>query len=320
MRNWVIPLLAAGVCFGAAVPNYNEAGELQRPTDYREWVYLTSGVGMTYGPAAAMARDLPPFFDNVFVTREAYQGFKATGQWPDKTMFVLEIRYPQSHGSINKGGYFQTDIAAVEVALKDETKFPDKWAYFNFPTRGGVSAATAKPLPKTAGCFTCHTTNGAVENTFVQFYPTLLEVAQTKKTVKASFQPWTPSPARVYHMIDTGDWPKAKQSLEQARKEDPESIASREPSLNGLAYQLLAANKKPEAVEVLRFAVATYPTSANLNDSFSEVLEANGQKQEALEAAKRTLTLLAEDKSVDESRKTRLTKASRERIERLESK
>ena len=40
------------------------------------------------------------------------------------------------------------------------------------------------PIPPMAGCNACHNKSGAVENTFVQFYPTLLEVAQAKGTLK----------------------------------------------------------------------------------------------------------------------------------------
>ena len=38
-------------------PRFTSAGELVRPVNYREWVYLSSGLGMTYGPIADAARD-----------------------------------------------------------------------------------------------------------------------------------------------------------------------------------------------------------------------------------------------------------------------
>jgi hypothetical protein len=71
----------------------------------------------------------------------------------------------------------------VEAEVKD-ARFPDGWAFFNF--RG---ADTAAPLAgqDVASCVECHTKNTAVERTFVQFYPTLLEVARAKGTVKAGF-------------------------------------------------------------------------------------------------------------------------------------
>src|SRR5690606_22334415 len=72
-------------------PAYTSAGELIRPTDYRGWVYLTSGLDMFYGETA-QAAGRPSVFDNVFVTRDAYAQFMRTGAWPDKSMFILELR------------------------------------------------------------------------------------------------------------------------------------------------------------------------------------------------------------------------------------
>jgi len=135
---------------------------------------------MTYGPAAQPGI---PSFDNVFVSREAYKSFLETGRWPDKTMFILEIRAALSKGSINQGGNFQGKVVAIEAAVKDEARFPDKWGYFQFER----AANTAKVLPKSASCYACHNTNGAVENTFTQFYPTALEVAMAKGTVRQSY-------------------------------------------------------------------------------------------------------------------------------------
>jgi len=186
IRYWGVLLSLSAGAIAADSPRYTESGELMRPENYREWIYLTSGLGMTYGPAAQLSPD--PKFDNVFVEPSAYRSFRETGKWPDKTIFILEIRRSQSHGSINNGGHFQTEVRAVEAAVKDERRFPDKWAYFGFELSGGVVPATGKMFGKNAGCNACHSANGAVENTFVQFYPTLLEIARQKGTLKASFQ------------------------------------------------------------------------------------------------------------------------------------
>ena len=154
---------------------------LMRPADYREWVFLSAGLGMTYEPPSANPR--PPTFGNVFVNPSSYRSFMKTGKWPDKTIFVLEFRNSDSEGSINKSGRYQTGLAAVEAEVKD-SRFPDGWAFFNF--RGGASA---EPLSAkdSASCVECHTKNTAVERTFVQFYPTLLEVARRLGTVKPGF-------------------------------------------------------------------------------------------------------------------------------------
>ena len=88
-----------------------------------------------------------------------------------------------SKGSINKTGHFQTgEIMGREVHLKDEARFPGKWAFFN--SDDGV---TGKLLPREMDCYSCHQQHGAVDTTFVQFYPTLLEIAKKKHTLSATY-------------------------------------------------------------------------------------------------------------------------------------
>jgi Cytochrome P460 len=165
-------------------PRFTKDNELVRPENYREWIFLTSGSGMTY--AENPKAEEHPNFDNVFVRPESYKAFLATGKWPDKTIFILEIRASNSHGSINKGGHYQKDIVAVEAEVKDETRFADKWAYFGFG-QGDKLTDTAKAFPAGNRCVTCHSKNAAVENTFVQFYPTLWKVAEAKGTINKNF-------------------------------------------------------------------------------------------------------------------------------------
>src|SRR5436190_12564188 len=153
-------------------PRYTSEGRLMRPDNYREWVYLSSGLGMTYGLVETAANPPAERFDNVFVTPQAYKAFLQTGAWPDKTMFALEVRYSTTKGSINKGGHYQEGIAALEIHLKDQKRFPAKWAFFGFD--GGDQ--TGKPFPADSACQKCHAKSGAVDETFVQFYPTLLPV------------------------------------------------------------------------------------------------------------------------------------------------
>jgi len=164
----------------ANVPVYAPNGNLKFPTNYREWVYLTSGVDMSYSPNMSMDHSM---FDNVFVNPEAYKAFLTTGTWPDKTMLVLETRKAATKGSINKTGHYQTgEVMGQEVHLKDEARFPGKWAFFN--SEDGV---TAKLLPREMDCYSCHEQHGAVDTTFVQFYPTLLEIAKKKNTLSAAY-------------------------------------------------------------------------------------------------------------------------------------
>jgi len=158
-------------------PHFLNGDRLERPANYREWVWLSSGLGMSYLPSPHAGAE--PAFDNVFVTPAAYRSFVQTGKWPDQTMFVLEVRASQSKGSINQSGHYQGALVGIEAEVKDERRFPGKWAFFGFPS--GVDSAAA--FPKSEACYSCHAQNGAVDNTFVQFYPTLLEIAKQKGTL-----------------------------------------------------------------------------------------------------------------------------------------
>jgi Cytochrome P460 len=162
-------------------PQFTTGNRLLRPANYREWVWLSSGLGMSYTPRVSQTADENPQFDNVFVTRAAYRSFLQKGTWPDKTIFVLETRASVSKGSINQSGHFQTAFTGMEAEVKDESRFPGKWAFFDF----SGSVESAPPIPTTAACYSCHAQHGAVDNTFVQFYPTLLEVAKQKGTLKS---------------------------------------------------------------------------------------------------------------------------------------
>ena len=75
-----------------------------------------------------------------------------TGKWPDRTMFVLELRASSDQGSILESGRFQKEVVGIEASVKDERRFPEKWAYFGF--EGGSNEAA--PFPKSAGCLSCH--------------------------------------------------------------------------------------------------------------------------------------------------------------------
>ncbi len=160
---------------------YAEDTPLEFPEHYREWVYLSTGFDMSYQPAMQAGHHA---FDNVFVNPEAYKSFVETGTWPDKTVLVLEVRGAESRGSINRGGNYQgTAVMGLEVHVKDQTRFPGRWAFIAFD-----AGRTAKMIPASADCYSCHAEHGAVDTTFVQFYPTLLSVAESKGTLSNSYR------------------------------------------------------------------------------------------------------------------------------------
>jgi hypothetical protein len=166
----------------ASAPAYTADGRLILPADYREWVYLSSGVDMSYNPKAMASPE--PMFDNTFVNPESWRAFRKTGTWPDKTVIVLEVRGSTGKGSINHRGHFQSgDAQGMEVHVKDTARFNGGWAFFSFDD----SPDPAKQIPTDQACYSCHAAHGAVDTTFVQFYPTMLPIAKQHSTLSAAY-------------------------------------------------------------------------------------------------------------------------------------
>jgi hypothetical protein len=151
------------------------------PRDYREWIYLTSGLDMTYAApgAVGLTAEHHSVFDNVFVNPDAYRAFVKTGIWPDNTTFVLENRVGEADVSINKAGRTQGEaITGLEI----HAKVHGEWAFY---VRGGDGQEHL--IPKPASCYTCHEEHAAVDTTFTQFYPTLLPIAKQKNTLSSKY-------------------------------------------------------------------------------------------------------------------------------------
>ncbi|HTP87012.1 MAG TPA: cytochrome P460 family protein [Bryobacteraceae bacterium] len=159
------------------VSRFVSGDRLVFPDEYRQWVWLSSGLGMSYEASAA---DKDPIFTNVFADPASYRAFEKTGHWPDGTTLVLEEREAVSHGSINRAGHYQGALRGIVVETREPSRSHGKWMFYNF----GLSTKPVDAIPEWAQCYSCHAKNGAVDNTFVQFYPTLLEIARQKHTVR----------------------------------------------------------------------------------------------------------------------------------------
>jgi hypothetical protein len=159
----------------AAVP-YTADGNVRIP-DYNNWVFIGSGAFQTPDAQA-------PRFSNVFVAPDVYDSFVRTGTWPDGTVIFSEKRAGLSTLPITSNpGWGQTgEPAGFELEVKDSAR--GGWRYFTAPAGAGV----ATPVPKQSDCTACHSEHGAVDNTFVQFYPKLIPPAKAHGTYRAGSQ------------------------------------------------------------------------------------------------------------------------------------
>jgi hypothetical protein len=296
---------------------FNAAGELEPPVDYRTWVFLTSGFAMSYGPVVqAAAAGGVDVHDNVYVSPDAYRGFMASGVWPESTMFVLEVRTAEETGSIVTRGRFQTELVAVEAAVKDSKRWPGGWGYFDFHTDGTGPTRPAKVLASTASCYKCHASHGAVEQTFTQFYPTLFAVARAKGTVRPDFPGLPPSLGELVARISEGGWPAGKALLDATTTRWPNATVLRQSSLNRAANRLQAEHAA-DAMAMLEEVTRRFPTSASAWDNLAEAYEKQGAADKAQQAVKRGLAVLSEDGNLSSNARGAIERALKGRQQRL---
>ena len=132
----------------APAVSYTADGKLDFPKDYRDLGLSLDRHGHVLC-RSARATVGQHTFDNVFVNRAAYAAYQKTGTWPDKTIFMLEVRTGRARGSINKNGLFQTDGLGVEAHVKDIARFKSGWAFFPSAAATARRGACRRPRPAT---------------------------------------------------------------------------------------------------------------------------------------------------------------------------
>ncbi len=148
-------------------------GELERPTGYREWVYVGTPVtpnDMNDGKAAF------PEHHNVYIDPESWAHWKETGEFRDSTILVKELVSVGSKAAVSGNGYFQGDYIGLEATIKSKANFPDEpgnWAYYSFSTPDHeMLTPTATAFP-TESCNACHAASAGDDFVFTQYYPVL---------------------------------------------------------------------------------------------------------------------------------------------------
>ena len=298
---------AASPTPAANAPRYTADKKLLRPSNYREWVYLSSGLGMNYGPSRSSGMQM---FTNVFVTPESYREFMASGKWPDKTIFALEIYSPGTHGSINNSGHYQDTLMALEAEVKDSST-PEVWRYYDL----GTDRTSAEALPQRA-CFQCHEKSAAVEHSFIQFYPQLLDVAIKKNVIKAGVS--VPlNLKRFSDLITDKGWEAAQQAYAAEKKANPDTDLSNQHNLSMLASALAEQKKPAEAISVLELSAREHPASASAFNDLADGYAQTNQRQRAIEATEKSLAIAEKDTSLSASAKQDLQAAAKRRLAQL---
>ena len=146
---------------------------LQRPTGYREWVFVGTPVtpnDMNDGKAAF------PEFHNVYIDPISWGVWKDKGEFPQDTILIKELVDVGTKAASSGNGYFQGNYIGLEAVIKSAERFADEpgnWAYFSFSSEAGKSLKTqATPFP-TESCNACHQVAADDDYVFTQHYPVL---------------------------------------------------------------------------------------------------------------------------------------------------
>ena len=169
-RRLLLPALAAALCSSTpgdpdGGPRYAADGRLLRPDGVDRWVVVGASLGQGYTDATDGG---PGMFHRVYLEPPAYEHYLRTGRFGEGTMLALVIRRPERRVPPSRTGWTEGGLVALELAVKDRSRFAGGWAYFDFGPGGDTAAA----LPR-EGCASCHARHAAVDNVFVQFYPQL---------------------------------------------------------------------------------------------------------------------------------------------------
>jgi len=148
-------------------------GVLERPTGYREWIYVGTPVtpnDMNNGKAAF------PEMHNVYIDPKSWEQWKAKGTFPDGTILIKELVSVGSKAAVSGQGYFMGEFVGLEATIKSKKEFPNEpgnWAYFSFSSPDHKTLTpTANAFP-TASCNACHEGAAADDFVFTQYYPVL---------------------------------------------------------------------------------------------------------------------------------------------------
>jgi hypothetical protein len=162
----------AGVAYAGQAFSIKD-GQLERPTGYREWVYVGTPVtpnDMNDGKAAF------PEHHNVYIDPVSWTHWKDKGEFRDGTILIKELVSVGSKAAVSGKGYFMGEFIGLEATIKSKKHFPNEpgnWAYYSFSSPDHKTLSeTAKAFP-TASCNGCHAGAAADDFVFTQYYPVL---------------------------------------------------------------------------------------------------------------------------------------------------
>ena len=165
---------AAEMGVKGSMAKFDSEGNLQRPTSYREWVFI--GAPLTPNDMNDGKANFPEFH-NVYIDPKSWAYWKKHGEFRDGTVIAKELVSVGSKSTFSGKGYFEGEYLGLESMVKDSKRFPNSpgnWAFFRFTNEDykGLKAKAAA-LPDSTCNTACHKPNAAQDSVFTQHYPVL---------------------------------------------------------------------------------------------------------------------------------------------------
>ena len=130
--------------------------------------------------------------------------------------------------------------------------------------------------------------------------------------------PLEPRLLKTLEVIDQpGGASRAAKMLAEARERDPKANLFPERIVNLLGYEHLQLGDAKGAVEIMKLNVTAFPNSPNVYDSLSDAYVADGQKDLAIENAKKALELLAKDTTYPQPRRNAIRDSAEQKLKQL---
>ena len=110
---------------------------------------------------------------------------------------------------------------------------------------------------------------------------------------------------------------RVEDKLADARQNDPQATLFSEQIVNFVGYEHLQAGDINGAIAIFKLNTVAYPNSPNTYDSLADGYLADGQKDLALQNAKRALELLPADTADDNDRREAIRVSSEQKVKQL---
>lgn len=158
-----------------------------------------------------------------------------------------------------------------------------------------------------------------LRDAIVDWYVTTLIKTPGHAAAAKDNPPVPPAIAILPEIEQPGGPEKVAQKLAAARKADPKAVLFSETLVNQMGYEHLLAGDVKLAVEIMKLNVAGFPDSPNAYDSLSDAYLADGQKDFALQNARKSLELLAADTTDPQARKDAIRESAETKVQQLGS-